>query len=964
MASPVYLYLFGSFRLEDDSHLIRLPTRKVESLLAYLALYPEPHAREKLAALFWGDVSDEQARGSLRKALTLLRQPLGADIILADRQTVQLNPDYPLWVDAGAFRQLAVNPQQFVIDERLVTDSQLLSVLDLYQGDLLVEFYDDWILPLREQYRAIYLETLLNLTQEMRTRSEYTQAIGFAQKVLSVDASNERAHQHLMFCYLASGNRNAALKQYEACARLLDQELAVEPMPETVALYRWLKQAPVERPAMEALITNLPLPLSSFIGREREMAEVKRLLKVGGGREAPASVRLLTLTGPGGSGKTRLAIQIATDLIDLFPDGVWWVELASLGNGFHIPQAIAKTLGVREVPDEPLITSLITFLRPRQLLLVLDNCEHLITACAQLAEELLNHCPQLKLFTTSREALGLPGEQLFPVPTLAVPRREVLSLADLMLEFEGIRLFVERARAVQPGFALTEQNALFVSQICGRLDGIPLAIELAATRIKTLAVEEMAAWLNDRFNLLAMGRRTAPSRHQTLRSVLDWSYELLPETEQILFRRLSVFAGRFTLEMIGPVCAGEGLNESGQFELLSRLVDKSLVMVEPVNGQTYYQMLETIRAYAREKLDVWGEAGRLHNRHLDLFVALAERAEIELRGPAQSRWLEQLDMAVDNLRTALEWSLAGDVQQGLRLAGALAWFWNLRGYWHEGPSWLSRFLAAPNASARTPGRAKTLVAAGNLTCWGSNDYPTAARWLEESIAIYRELQRSDRWGLGYALSLYGEVLTILGDSTKAQNVLDESLAIGEGLGEAGKWICAWALMSLGKVADTPPSLAQARFERSVALFRELGDKAQLSVVLANLAWFYIGQKNYTSAQATTVESLTLTEEIGDIMGAAWMLKLSGDLALAQANYAQAASYYQASLDRFKALGSKSGIAETLADLGQVRLAEGDPAAAQALWKEALPLFEEIGQQDAYARLLRKLGQLKLGSPGD
>jgi DNA-binding SARP family transcriptional activator len=357
------LYLFGTFQIERGSQLIHLLTRKVEILLAYLTLYPEPHAREKLAALFWGDVPDEQARASFRKALTLLRQPLGADIVLADRQTVQLNPDYPLWVDAVEFKQLTLSYQQLAVNDKLTANTQLLSALDLYRGDLLTDFYDDWLLSLREHYRLVYLEILLRVTQELRTQSEYEHAIEFAQKVLTADPANERAHQHLMFCYLASGNRSAALRQYEECVRLLEQELAVEPMPETTALYHWLKQAPIERAATEALITNLPIPLSSFIGRERETANVKRLLATADNQESvtdglSSSFRLLTLTGPGGSGKTRLAIQAATDLIDAFPDGVWWVELAPLLAGAHLPQAIAKTLGVRETPDEPLTVTL------------------------------------------------------------------------------------------------------------------------------------------------------------------------------------------------------------------------------------------------------------------------------------------------------------------------------------------------------------------------------------------------------------------------------------------------------------------------------------------------------------------------------------------------------------------------------------------------------------------------------
>ncbi|HEX6269551.1 MAG TPA: BTAD domain-containing putative transcriptional regulator, partial [Anaerolineales bacterium] len=541
VSNRLRLYLFGQFRIERGKRPVRLPTRKLESLLSYLILHPDPHSREKLAALWWGDVSDSQARASLRNALAILRKQLGNQLLLADRKVVQLNPTYPLWADALVFQAQATQLLSAPSPEPGILD------LDLYSGDFLTEFYDDWILAERERLHDLYVEALLRLTQQMRARSEYQRALEYAQQVLASDTANERAHQHLMFCYVALGDRSAALRQYEACLRALREELAVEPSPTTKSLHQWIQQAPIGKPSLEAAITNVPIPLTSFVGRQHELAEVKKLL---------GTARLLTLTGPGGSGKTRLANQVAIDLVDAFRDGVWWVDLAALMDETLVSRTVAKTLGVSEAWNQPLNGMLINFLRSRHLLLVLDNCEHLSAECARLAGRLLSACPHLTILATSREALGLTGEYVWYVSRLSIPDPERAFQADQVMQYESARLFVERAVAVNPNFQLTEANALPVAQVCRRLDGMPLALELAAARVKVLPVQEMAARLDDRFGLLTGGSRTALPRHQTLRAAIDWSYDLLSEEERALFRRLSVFAGGWTLAAAEAVCAG------------------------------------------------------------------------------------------------------------------------------------------------------------------------------------------------------------------------------------------------------------------------------------------------------------------------------------------------------------------------------------------------------------------------
>jgi predicted ATPase/DNA-binding SARP family transcriptional activator len=641
-AANIRLYLLGSFRLERDSRAINLPTRKVESLLAYLALFPQPHSREHLAALLWGDSTDEQARASLRTALAAIRKELGDDILFTDRETVQLNPDFPIWVDAKDIFDL--RSFGFAQDMFSIADSEienLKSKIENYRGDLLPDFYDDWIIHERERLRAIYIDVLLHLAQHHREKSEYVCAVSIAQKVLGIDRANENAHQHLIFCYAAQGDRIAALKQYDECKKVLRDELNVEPSSETTALRDQIMQEPTGVPSREAALTNLPNPLTSFVGREKEQRELRGLFE---------KTRLLTLTGAGGCGKTRLALRVASDLRDTYADGVCWVELAPLADATLLPQAIAQALNTVEQPGRALLDVILDLLHGKHLLLVLDNCEHLARACAEFAHDVLCDAPQVNILATSREPLAVTGEMLYPVAPLAVPpKSQVTEIAA----FDAIRLFVERARGVLPNFALTSTNAQTVADICRRLDGIPLAIELASARVNALTVEQIAARLDDRFALLTSARHGVPSHHRTLRAALDWSYTFLSAQEQILLRRLSVFAGGFSLEAVETVCADAETRGGGDAEKdrlaasprhplpvssivdgLSSLVNKSLVVAETLKpGEARYAMLETIRQYAGDKLRESGEGETIRNRHLDYFLRFAQDAEPRLQSP-------------------------------------------------------------------------------------------------------------------------------------------------------------------------------------------------------------------------------------------------------------------------------------------------------------------------------------------
>lgn len=625
---------------------------------------------------------------------------------------------------------------------------------------------------------------------------------------------------------------------------------------------------------------NLPIQLTSFIGRERELAEVKQLLSVR---------RLLTLTGAGGSGKTRLAIRVATDLLDSFKDGVRWVELASLTDEALVPQAVAKAVGMRELPNQPLTEILTNFLRVKQLLLVLDNCEHLITGCAQLAKQLLTACPELKILATSREALSLAGESTWYIATLSVPVSQNKISIESLLEYEAIHLFVERAVAVKSDFAFTNQNALFVAQVCQQLDGIPLAIELAAARIKVLAVDEIASRLDDRFSLLTGGSRTALPRHQTLRATMDWSYDLLTEPERVLFRRLSAFAGGFTLEAAEAVCS-QGLKRSEILDLLGGLVDKSLVIVEADSeiGGTRYRSLETIRQYALEKLIETGEAPVIRDQHLNFFLRLTQEAEPNIFGSQSATWYSRLDKELDNIRAAIEWSTnSGNVVAALQITSSLVFFWFSHGLlaseWHER---IQQALSRPEGRERTLARAKALNGIGFMSL--QDTYLTDSRpELEEALSIGREL--GDKWNTATALRNLGLLENIGGNYLEARSFLEQSLEVWREMGSKGKMGSAWTLAFLGDAAlnHDEPERARSLYEESVAILRGLGDLNFLAYAarrLAQLAW---REGDFERAIMLCKESLNLNQEVGDPRGVFACLAGFAAIAVAQEQFERA-----------------------------------------------------------------------------
>jgi len=692
------------------------------------------------------------------------------------------------------------------------------------------------------------------------------------------------------------------------------------------------------------LPNNLPRQVTSFIGREQEMAEVKALL----GR-----TRLLTLTGSGGCGKTRLGVQAAADMLESYPEGIWFVELAPLTDATLVPQAIAQTLSLTEEPGKSQLQTLVEFLKTRRLLLILDNCEHVLDACARVADAVLKSCLHVRILASSREALGISGEQTYRIPSLALPDAHQEQTAQSVSHYEAARLFIERAVAVQSTFVVTDSSASALAQLCVRLDGIPFAIELAAARVRSLSLSQINARLDNRFHLLTGGSRTALPHQQTLRALIDWSFDLLSPQKQALLCRLSVFAGGYTLEAAEAISSDAAVEEWEMLDLLTSLVDKSLLVADPGEGAPRFRLLETVRQYAREGLEARGESALIRDRHQAFFLAFAETAEPHLKGPDGERWLDRLETDHDNLRVALEW--AGN-EAALRIAGALYSFWEVRGYFTEGRKRLTDALAGATAQGRTLFRAKALSCAGALARVQGD--PAAARaLLEESLTLYRE--RNDRGGIAYVLTSLGNLAYGQGDYVVARSLYEEGLALRQELGDRAGM--AQSLSNLGNIAYFQGDFVQTRalYEAGLALARELGNKGGIAHSLTNLGLLASEQAEFARAHTLLDESLALAQELGNKGGIAYALYNLGNLAYFEDDRSTAHSRYEESLVLYRELGDKGGIAGAHLGLGNLASRKGDYVQAHSLLEESLVLCQEFGNRGGIAEALEAFATLAL-----
>jgi predicted ATPase len=736
---------------------------------------------------------------------------------------------------------------------------------------------------------------------------------------------------------------------------------------------------------LDARPNNLPAQPNALIGREREASAVRVLLR-------RADVRLVTFTGPGGTGKTRLALQVASELLDEFAHGVWFVNLAPIGDPALVIPTIAQTLGVIETGDQPIQERLHHYLHEKRLLLLLDNFEQVVDA-ARLVAELLTGCPQLMILATSRAPLHLSGEREFAVPPLALPPQEprtknqelgianqntvhgsrfsVLSSVEEFTQYESVRLFIERAQAVKADFTVTNQSAPAVAEICHRLDGLPLAIVLAAARVKLFSPQALLARLEHRLQVLTGGARDLPARQQTLRNAIAWSYDLLDQSAQTLFARLAVFVGGCTPAAAVAVCNASGDLPLDMLDGLALLVDNSLLQREEgIDGEPRFVMLETIREYALERLEASGEAEAVLQQHANYYLAVAQAAELRLYGADQLTWLERLETEHDNLRAVLMWSQMAEerAEVGVRLTEALWWFWFVRGHLREGRAWLEQVLARSHIS--TAARATALLGAGWLAI-EHHDSMRAVTLLEESLALHRELgdRRGVAWSLSFlgratsgeqAITLHEESLALhrqLGDRRglawsliglgreawlqhepmRAAALFEEGLTLHRELGDMRN--IAWSLWFLG-VVTTEPERAVALLEESLVLHRKLGDQQGITSALNRLGWLAHNQRDDGRAGMLFTEVLALTREWGDKREIAWSLNAMGELARFRGDDAAARVYYDESLALRREFLDKEGIAMVLHNLGYVAQHQGDYGQATALFAESLIMCQE------------------------
>jgi predicted ATPase/DNA-binding XRE family transcriptional regulator len=668
--------------------------------------------------------------------------------------------------------------------------------------------------------------TFGELLRFLRRRAKLTQrelaiAVGYSESQISRLEKNERAPD------------DATLAAQFVPALFIDEE------PQWVARLLGLGAATSPH-ALEIKPTphNLPIQLTSFIGREKEILEIKQLLS-----EREGNIRLLTLTGHGGCGKTRLALQVTPELLGMFPDGVWLIELAPLSDSSLVPETVADVLKVTEERERSMTASLIDHLRAKRMLFIFDNCEHLIAATAELADMLLHSCPDVYILATSREMLGVAGERPFYVPSLSMPNASQLPPIEQLSQYEAVRLFVDRAITVTPDFALTQENASVIAQICQRLDGIPLALELAAARVKVLSVEQIEARLTNTFRLLTGGIRTAMPRQQTLEAAIDWSYDLLSETERLLLNRLSVFSGGWMLEAAEAICAGDGIETTEILDGLEQLANKSLVLVErDENGQTRYRLLEIIRQYARMKLVASGEADTVRRRHAGYYLTLAEAgAPGAPKDPTQFAWLDKLEVENRNLRAALSWTMST--------------------------------MSNPEFSQRQirKGNVQTSAWALNRLGWMARergDTSAARARLEQSLAIYRELD--DKLGIAWTAITLGEVLVMQEEADLAETVVNEGLSLARELNE--NLAIGWALNHLGHVAQLKGDYESAtrQLEESRVVFQSREPhKPGVAWALHGLGETALGQNNATLASQHFIEALHLFQKMEDTNGMAW-----------------------------------------------------------------------------------------------
>lgn len=961
---------------------------RAATLLKLLALAPKHRLhREQLMDALWPDAPSARAANSLHQTLHIARRILAGPqssethLLCLSGEIVSLAPDSDVWVDVDAF-EAAVRSG----------DGDAAS---LYTGELLPEdLYQEWTLERRSALCSMYLQLKAEQAREAELRGDLAEAIRCYQEVVQLDALREDAHLQLMRLYASLGHRHDALRQYEILERVLRDELGVEPDPAGTRLYSDIlkgvfPQVPVLEPSVvksapEPLPSsgNLPQYVNRFVGRTRDVPDLARILQ---------SARILTLTGTGGCGKTRLAIHLARDIAEQFADGAWLVELASLRNPLLVSHAVASALSVPERSDQPLSETLAAHIGHRNLLLVLDNCEHLIDAVATLAHSLVASCPGLRILTTSREPLHIPGEIVWRVSSLSVPDPTHIPDIATLQEIDAVSLFLDRAQSTLPEFRLDEANAPAIAQICYHLDGIPLALELAAARVGALSVEQILILLDDCFTLLTRGSRTSLSRQQTLKALLDWSHDLLTPEEQRLFRRLAVFAGGFSLD------AAESVGGGGILNILASLVDKSLVQADRQGLQVRYRLLEPVRQYANLHLSTAGETREAYLAHARWYSALARRADAGLWSAEHQSWAGQFEREHDNLRAVLGRCVRGELEidLGLRLVDALWQFWLLSGYLTEGRSWLDGLLARdPPASTH---KANAMLHATGLALRQGDYTSRTVRLTSESLATFRDL--GDTHGESRALRALGSQAYVHGEYSEAESYFHQCahLAVLSGQEEERALavhelgIIAWArgqdreareqldescalFRTLDTDVDLPPPflnvpLAEAPYgglgdvltiqEETWIMLRRLSPPVAAALTLSHLATLARTAGALDDAGRLVEDSVDACRQYGDMAALAQALAQLGNLYRAMREYNTARDALYESLDLRRSLGDRRGVGRSLNNLGILALYAGNARRASAFFEESMDLFGAMNDRPGIAATYENQGHLAL-----
>jgi predicted ATPase/DNA-binding SARP family transcriptional activator/DNA-binding CsgD family transcriptional regulator len=915
------IQLLGGFKVWVDG--VPIPDgawrrRRAASLFKLLALAPGNRIhREEVLERLWPEFSPEAAQNNLHRTLWTLRHALTSGVSGVEPGHVRLQNDVLILAPDGELRSDVKDFVQAATPAHGAEDAHALeAAVALYAGDLLPDDrYEDWVTPYREELRRLYHGLLWRLSGIHASTGNRGRAIEVLHLLIASEPVEEDVYAELMRLYTLNGQRHEAVRQYQQLCEVLRREVDAEPDAQTQTLYAEIQsgrfptrsnargeptqegQAAASAVAESAVTggsppNNLPRHLSSFVGRRDDIAAIQSLL---------SSNRLVTLVGVGGMGKSRLAMQVATENLAAYPDGVWLVELAALADADSVTQTIAGVLGVDEQPDRPAIEVVANALRTREALLILDNCEHLLEATCAVVDVLLRECAGLHILTTSRRTLGGPDETVWHVSSLRFPGPDDQTLLDSYVDYDAIQLFVERAQAARSTFTLTARNALAVVAVCERLDGIPLVLELAAARMRVLSVEQLASRLDDCFAALGGGSTSPLPRHRTLEAAMDWSFELLSEGERVLFRRLAVFAGGWTLEAAEHICSGQGVAERDVLDGLAALVDHSLVVVEERDTAMHYYLLEPVRQYAAVRLADAGERDMVQGRHAAWFVELAERAEPHLTGSEQLIWKSRLEDDLDNLRAALRWALDNDHDEiGAQLAGALWRFWYQFGHTVEGRRWLDGVLARIDRDQTRISKsvlARAVFGAGGMA-YTQNDHARAAPLLEESYALFREAE--DKSGMALALN------------------------------------------AMAALADQHSERAMSLYEAGLALYRELGDIAGQALLLNNLAILAASRGEYQRAAEQAEESLTLNRRLGDRWGMGVALSNLGDFMFYLGDLDRATALQEQSLALKYEIGDALTIPQCLVRLGDAALERGDDEAACALFRETVERCRELG----------------------